>query len=82
MIENYRDTAETVTVAANELRTLTVEVREFVESDALTKYSLAVERCTNYLTLRVTLLFLLVFVMALMYRIVVVRIRDNRKQNH
>jgi hypothetical protein len=78
-INDYRDTAETVAVTANELRTLTAEVREFVESDALTKYSLAVEQCTNYLTLRVALLFLLVFVLALVYRIVVVRIVDNRK---
>jgi methyl-accepting chemotaxis protein len=72
-INDYRDTAETVTVAANELRTLTAEVREFVESDALAKYAFAVERCTNHLAWRIVQLLLLVFVLALVYKIVVKR---------
>ena len=72
-INDYRDTAETVTMAANELRTLTVEVREFVESDAVTKYALAVERCTNHLAWRIVQLLLLIFVLALVYKIVVRR---------
>ena len=78
-INDYRDTAETVTVAANDLRTLTAEVREFVESDALTKYSLAVERCTNHLAWRIVQLLLLIFVLALVYKIVVRRNSAFRK---
>jgi len=72
-IKDYRDTVEAVAVTANELRTLTAEVREFVESDALTKYSLAVERSTNHLAWRIVQLLLLVFVLALVYKIVVRR---------
>ncbi len=78
-INDYRDTAETVTMAANELRTLTAEVREFVESDAVTKYSLAVERCTDHLVWRIVQLLLLVFVLALVYKIVVRRHSAFRK---
>jgi hypothetical protein len=78
-INDYRDTAETVTIAANELRTFTVEVREFVESDALTKYALAVERCTNHLAWRIVQLLLLVFVLVLVYKIVVRRHSAFRK---
>ena len=72
-INDCRDTAETVTVAADELRTLTAEVREFAESDVLTKYALAVERCTNHLAWRIVQLLLLIFVLALVYKIVVRR---------
>jgi len=72
-INDYRDTAETVTMAADELRTLTAEVREFAESDALTKYALAVERCTNHIAWRIVQLLLLIFVLALVYKIVVRR---------
>jgi len=78
-INDYRDTAETVTMAADELRTLTAEVREFAESDAVTKYSLAVERCTNQLTWRIVQLLLLVFVLALVYKIVVRRYSAFRR---
>ena len=72
-INDYRDTAETVTMAADELTTLTAEVRELLESDALTQYALAVERCTDHLAWRIVQLLLLVFVLALVYKIVVRR---------
>ena len=78
-INDYRDTVESVTVAANDLRTLTAEIREFVESDALTKYSSGIERFTNHLTWRIAQLLLLVFVLALVYKLVVRRNSEFRR---
>lgn len=80
-INDYRDTAQTVTVAANELRTLMAEVREFAKSDELATCVFAVHGLFDHVAWRVALLFLLVFVLALVYRIVVVRIVDKRKKN-
>jgi hypothetical protein len=79
-INDYQDTAEAVTMTANELRTLLTEIREFIKSDDLPTYTLTGKKLTNYLIVRLALLFVFVFVLALVYRIVVVRIVYTRRQ--
>jgi hypothetical protein len=79
-ISDYRDTAETVTATVSELRNLIAEVRELTESDDLAKSSSAARQWVNYLTLRIALLVLIIFVLALLYRIVATRIVDKKKQ--
>ncbi|MHC4751373.1 MAG: hypothetical protein ACYTFW_16060 [Planctomycetota bacterium] len=78
-INDYRDTAETVAVTVNELRTLIADVREFVASDDLAGSSFAAQQWTNHLAWRIGQLLFLVFVLALVYKIVVIRIVVKKK---
>ncbi|MCP4260877.1 MAG: hypothetical protein GY774_25715 [Planctomycetes bacterium] len=78
-INDYRDTAEAVAVTAKELSTLMAEFREFVRSDDLDGSSFAAQKWTNHLTWRILQIVLIIFVLAIVYRIVAVRIIDNRK---
>jgi hypothetical protein len=79
-IKDYQDTAETVTATVSELRNLIAEVREFTESDDLAKSSFAAKQWVNYLALRIALLVIIIFVLALLYRIVATRITHRKKQ--
>ncbi|MBW7989816.1 MAG: hypothetical protein FVQ84_07360 [Planctomycetes bacterium] len=80
-INDYRDTAEAVAVTANDLRTLMAEFREFITSDDLAGSSFAAQKWTNHLAWRIVQLVLTIFVLALVYRIVVVCIVDKWKKN-
>jgi hypothetical protein len=73
-INAYLDTAETARVAVNDVRALIVDVRELVESDELAAHAVAIQRLSTHFTWQVAILILFVFVLALVYRIVVVRV--------
>ena len=79
-IKDYRDTAEAMNTTVSELRNLIAEVREFTGSDDLAKSSIAAKQWVNYLTWRIVLLVLMIFVLALVHRIVATRIMDRKKQ--
>jgi len=79
-IKDYRDTAEAMNTTVSELRNLIAEVREFTGSDDLAKSSIAAKQWVNYLTWRIVLLVLMIFVLALVHRIVATLIMDRKKQ--
>jgi len=79
-IKDYQDTAEAMNTTVSELRNLIAEVREFTGSDDLAKSSIAAKQWVNYLTWRIILLVLMIFVLALVHRIVATRIMDRKKQ--
>ncbi len=80
-INDYRDTAETARVAVNDVRALIVDVRELVESDELAAHAVAIQRLSTHFAWQMALLILFVFVLALVYRIVVVRMVGKQKQD-
>jgi hypothetical protein len=77
-ISDYRETADAVTVTAHELSALLAEFREFVTSNDLADGSFAAQKWTNHLVWRTVQLVLIIFVLALVYRMVVVRFVDKR----
>jgi hypothetical protein len=72
-VTDYRDVAQEVTNAANEIRALTAEIRELVESEQLAEYALLPRRLSNLVAWRVGQLIFLIFALALAYRVVVSR---------
>jgi hypothetical protein len=66
-IRDYRDTAEQTSQAANDIKTLLAEINELLESR---RYS----SMLNQLLLRVAGLVVLIFVLAVLYRIISVRL--------
>lgn len=87
-INEYRMTAEALTETANELTTLTLEIRELVESEHLTKHIEDLDTratgvldksadearsLTNLMAWRAAQLIILVFLLALAYRVIVTR---------
>jgi hypothetical protein len=84
-VTDYGDVAREVTAAANEVRGATAEIRELIESGALpgriedvnsrvigavNRTAVQVQSLTNHITWRIIQLLLLVFVLALAYRII------------
>lgn len=67
-IEDYRDTAQAVTEAAGELRLLTGEIRELAQTQYLTDFA-------GHLTWRAIQLVVVVFILAVAYRMITARIR-------
>ena len=80
-INDYRDTAETARVAVNDVRALIVDVRELVESDELAAHVVAIQSLSTHFTWQMVMLILFVFVLAIVYRIIVVRMVDKQKQD-
>lgn len=82
-ILEYRDTIEAAAKTANELRELAIEIRTLAEPDfvdaTLGQTSKQARSLTNYIFWRAALLAVLVFVLALAYRIVINRV--TRKEN-
>ncbi|MHC4154122.1 MAG: hypothetical protein ACYST6_04235 [Planctomycetota bacterium] len=94
-ITDYRDVAQQVTDAANEIRALIVELRELIESEALpvhiedvnNRLIGAVDRTavearslTDRITWRMAQLAAFVFVLVVLYRFVVVRLAARRAE--
>ena len=78
-INDYRDTAETVSQTVSKMQELTVEVHKLIESEQLSQYSLMPRKITNLLAWRLAQLTILTFVLALVYRILVVRFVNRSK---
>ncbi len=94
-ITDYRDVAQQVTDAANETRALAVELRELIESEALPVHikdvnnriigvvdrtGLQARTFTDHITWRMAQLAAFVFVLAMVYRFVVVRFIGGRQR--
>jgi len=81
-ILEYRDTIEAAAKTANELRELAIEIRALAEPgfiDAtLGQTSRQARGLTDYIFWRAALLAVLVFALALAYRILVMRLADKR----
>ncbi|MHC4665203.1 MAG: hypothetical protein ACYS9T_04495 [Planctomycetota bacterium] len=73
-VTDYRDVAQEVTNAANEMRALTAEIRELVESEQLAEYALFPRRVSNLLAWRLGQLIFLIFALALAYRLITGRL--------
>jgi hypothetical protein len=88
-ITDYRDVAQEVTNAANEIRAVTAEVRELIESEALPaniedvnnrvigavdRTALQARSFTDHITWRMAQVLLLVFALALAYRLITGRL--------
>ncbi|MHC4299097.1 MAG: hypothetical protein ACYS7Y_17625 [Planctomycetota bacterium] len=79
-IKELHATAETARIAVNDVRALVAEVRDLAESDELAAHASAIQTLSAHVAWLVAILILLVFVLALVYRIIVVRIVGKRKQ--
>jgi hypothetical protein len=77
-ILEYRDTIEAAAKTVNELRELAVEIRTLAEADVidatLGQTTKQARGLTNYIFWRAALLAVLVFVLALVYRIIINRV--------
>lgn len=78
-IKELHATAETARIAVNDVRALVEDVRDLVESDEFAAQASAIERLSARLARQVGTLILFVFALALVYRIIVVRIVRKRK---
>ena len=79
-INDYRDTAESVGKTVNEMRDLTAEVSKLLESEQLSEYTLMPRKLTNLLAWRLGQLISLIFILAVVYRVVIVRFVSKPKQ--
>jgi hypothetical protein len=79
-INDYRDTAESVGKTVNEMRDLTAEVRKLLESEQLSEYTFMPRRITNLMAWRLGQLISLIFILAVIYRVVIVRYVNKPKQ--
>jgi hypothetical protein len=77
-IIDVQDLAETVNQTVGEMQNLTAEIRGLVESEELAGYASIPDRLVNLLVWRLGQLFAAVFVLALVYRIVVVQINHKK----
>jgi cytochrome c556 len=78
-INDYRDTAETVSQTVSKMQELTVEVHKLIESEQLQEYSSEPRKITNLLAWRIAQLVALIFLLALAYRFVTVRFINKPK---
>ncbi|NOQ19976.1 MAG: hypothetical protein GQ571_08405 [Desulfobacterales bacterium] len=78
-ISDYRDTAESVGKTVNEMKDLTAEIRTLIESEQLSKYSSMPLTITNLMVWRLSQLIFLIFILALVYRIINVRYLKSSK---
>jgi methyl-accepting chemotaxis protein len=78
-ISDYRDTAESVGKTVNEMKDLTAEIRKLIESEQLSEYSSMPLTITNLMVWRLSQFVFLIFILALVYRIVTVRYLKNSK---
>ena len=78
-INDYRDTAETVSQTVSKMQELTVEVHKLIESEQLSQYTSVPRKITNLLAWRIAQLVTLIFVLALAYRLVTVRFINKPK---
>ncbi|MBW2173463.1 MAG: hypothetical protein JRF64_02225, partial [Deltaproteobacteria bacterium] len=94
-VSDYRDAAQEITKAANEMRALTVEISDLVESRAIAAHiedannrvigivgqtAVRANNFSDHVTWRIAQLFLAAFVLALIYRFLAMRIPMYRKQ--
>jgi predicted RNA-binding protein with EMAP domain len=94
-VSDYRDAAQEITKAANEMRALTAEISELVESGAIAGHiedannrvigivgqtAVQAHNFSDHLTWRIVQLFLAAFVLALVYRFLTVRIPLSKGQ--
>ena len=77
-IKDVHDLAETVNQTVGEMQNLTAEIRDLVESEQLAGYASMPDKLVNLLVWRFGQLFAAVFVLALVYRIVIVRINYKK----
>lgn len=78
-IKDIQDLAETVNKTVGEMQNLATEIRSLIESKQLAGYASMPDRFVNLLVRRLGQLFVAVFVLALIYRIVANRI-DYKKE--
>ena len=78
-INDYRDTAESVGKTVNEMRDLTAEIRKLIESEQLSEYTFMPRKITNLLAWRLGQLISLIFILAVMYRVVIIRFVNKPK---
>jgi hypothetical protein len=78
-IKDVHDLAETVNQTVGEMQNLTAEIRDLVESEQLAGYASMPDRLVNLLVWRLGQLFAAVFVLALVYRILIVRINGKKE---
>jgi hypothetical protein len=83
-ILEYRDTIEAAAKTANELRELAVEIRTLAEPDfidaTLGQTTKQARGLTNYIFWRAALLAVLVFALALVYRIIINRVTGTQSK--
>ena len=78
-INDYRDTAETVSQTVSKMQDLTVEVRKLIESEQLSQYNFMPQKITNLMAWRIGQLIVFVFLLALAYRAVAFRFINKPK---
>ena len=76
---DFRDTVEVVGQTVSEMGDLTDEVHELVESEQLDKYASMPGKLANLLALRFGQLIFLIFILAIMYRVIIVRFVNKQK---
>jgi len=94
-ISDYRDTAQEITKAANEIKAMTMEISKLVESKAITGHiedannrvigivgqtAVQANNLCDHITLRIIQVLFAAFVLALIYRILTVRILRPKEQ--
>jgi hypothetical protein len=94
-VSDYRDAAQEITKAANEMRALTVEISELVESRAIAAHiedannraigivdqtAVRANNLSDHITLRIIQLLFVAFVLALVYRFLATRILLSKGQ--
>ncbi len=80
-IEDYKATAEAVTLTANELRALVVELRELAKAEELPEYASAAQGLVDGVTWRLGGLLLAGFVLAVLYRLISGRVARRSRQD-
>jgi hypothetical protein len=78
-IKDVHDLSEAVNQTVGEMQNLTADIRDLVESEQLAGYASMPDRLVNLLVWRLGQLFTAVFVLALAYRIVIVRINYKKE---
>jgi hypothetical protein len=76
-ILEYRDTIETASKTISQVRDLLAEINEFTESEQFAEYAVTPRRVTNLMAWRLGQLIVLIFILALVYRFVVVRVLNK-----
>ncbi|MHC4693484.1 MAG: hypothetical protein ACYS67_12150 [Planctomycetota bacterium] len=72
-IKEYHDTIEAAGRTVIEMRELTAEIHKLLESEKVYNYASVPDNFVNLLTWRLVQLVVLIFVLALVYRIIIVR---------
>ena len=94
-VSDYRDAAQEITKAANEMRALTLEISKLVESKAITGHiedannraigildqtAVRANNLSDHITLRIIQLLFVAFVLAIIYRFLTIRILRLKEQ--